>query len=75
MDRLAGAEREVRRGRVVPARRQDVHQRRQHEHDPGEGRDAAGGVAHDRADAEAEEADDGQVERGADHDAGHSGMR
>ena len=66
-DRLpAGLARQVRRDRVVPARRQDVHERRQHEEDPGEGRDAARGVADDRAEAEREQADHGQVERAAD---------
>ena len=68
-DRLARLERQVRRGRAVPARRQDVHQRRQHEHDRGERGDAAGGVADDRAEPEAEEADDGEVERRADEHA------
>ena len=50
-DRFTGSEGQVRRGRVVPARRQDVHQWRQHEHDRDEGRDPAGRVADDRAES------------------------
>src|SRR6188508_1425371 len=50
---------------VVPARRQDVHQRRDHEEDPGEGGDPARRVADDRAEAEREDPDEHDVEGAA----------
>src|SRR5436190_1990749 len=65
-DRLTRLQGEIGRSGVVPARRQHVHQRREDEHEARKRRDSAGGVAHDRPEPEAEEADDGEVERRAD---------
>ena len=64
-DRLTGSEGQVRRGRIVPARREDVHQWRQNEHDRDEGCDPAGRVADDRAEPEPEQTHNCEVERGA----------
>ena len=68
-DRLTRGQGKVRAGGVVPACRQDIHEWREHEENPGEGCDTAGRVADDRADGKAEETDGGQVERGAEHGA------
>ena len=65
-DRVAGVARQVGGDRVVPARGEHVHQRRQDEEDADEGRDPACGVAGDCAEAEAEQSDEGQVEGAAD---------
>ena len=60
--------RQVRADRVVPACRQDIHQWREHEENPGEGCDTAGRVADDRADARPKRPQH-QVDRGAEHGA------
>ena len=68
-DCLSSGQGKVGAGGVVPACRQDVHEWREHERIPAKAGDTAGRVADDPADGKAEETDDGQVERGAEHGA------
>jgi hypothetical protein len=63
-DRFTRGQGKVRRCRIVPARRQDVHQRRQHEHDRDEGGDPPGRVTDDSAEPEPEQTHNRQVEGG-----------
>ncbi len=67
--------RQVLGDRVVPARREREHQRRQDEEDRREGRDSAGRVPHDRADREREDPDEHHVDRAADHRPRDAGVR
>src|SRR5207244_7117515 len=57
-DLAAGFTREVLADCVVPARREDVHQRRNDEEDRSEGCDPSGGVADDRSDPQGENTDE-----------------
>src|SRR3954447_23737520 len=64
-DDLAGVVREVLRDRIVPARRQEVHDDRYDEQQAEQRRDRARRVAEQRAEAEPEQPDAGQEERRA----------
>src|SRR5205814_9581636 len=60
-DLPAGFAREVLGDCVVPASREDVYARRDHEEDRSEGCDSARGIAHDRSDSEREDGDEHNV--------------
>src|SRR5438874_13567817 len=74
-DLAPGFTREVLADRVVPARWEDVHQRRNDEEDGREGCDSSRGVANDRSNSQGEDPDEQQVDRSADHRPRDSRMR
>src|SRR5581483_6273443 len=68
-DRAERAVRDPRVDRVLPARREHVEQRRDDEEERYEGRDPSCGVADDRAEREAEDAEEREVDGAADDGA------